>query len=252
MTTNSTTIGSLAIGINIIDVVAASDSPLKFSEIQEKTQMTKSNLYKYLNTLTQLDMLYRDPKQGDYSLGYKLSKYGSLAIDNADIISRMTPYFKEISKLTNMTTIIASWINDRPLITNIWNTNFGLNIGAHIGTQLPPHSAAGKIFAAFASSDDIKEWIQREFEGKESDFIDQFYKELPSIRKDKLAFSNEPLVPHVSSFSLPILDFKNNIIAAVTIVGFTEDIPKTSSNKMVKQVTEIVDTISRVYGYRET
>lgn len=251
MTTNNSTIGSLAIGINIIDVVAASDSPLKFSEIQEQTKITKSNLYKYLNTLTQLDMLYKDPKQGNYSLGYKLLKYGSLAMDHAELIIRMTPYFKEISKLTNMTTLIASWINNRPVITNIWNTNFGLNIGANIGTRLPLLSAAGKIFAAFPSSDDIHEWIQSEFEGKPSEFIDRFQEELSIIRKDNFAFSHEPLVRHVSSFSLPILDYKNNIIAAVAVVGFTEDIPKTSSNEMIQQVAKIVHTISQTFGYKE-
>ncbi len=56
-----TTIQSLQIGLGILDLVAKQEKPLKFTDIQELTQITKSNLYKYLNTLTQLGLLYRDP-----------------------------------------------------------------------------------------------------------------------------------------------------------------------------------------------
>ena len=149
---NKTTIGSLAIGIQIIDVVAQSETALKFSDIQEQTDITKSNLYKYLNTLTQLDLLYRDGRQGTYSLGYKCIEYGNAALYNSDFIERLTPYFKEVSTLTNMTTLLVTWVNDSPVITNIWNTNYGLNIGAQIGTKLPLLSAAGKIFAAYCAT----------------------------------------------------------------------------------------------------
>ena len=42
-----------------------------------------------------------------------------------------------------------------PVITNIWNTNYGLNIGAQIGTKLPLLSAAGKIFAAYVTNEEV-------------------------------------------------------------------------------------------------
>ena len=71
MTKSSTMIGSLAQGMNIIDIVSKSDFPLKFTDVQQQSGISKSNLYKYLNTLTQLDLLYRD-RQGSYSLGFKL------------------------------------------------------------------------------------------------------------------------------------------------------------------------------------
>lgn len=247
----TTTIGSLAQGIKIIDVIAQSESPLKFTEIQELTGISKSNLYKYLNTLTQMDLLYRDQKQGHYSLGYKFLEYGSAAMKNNDLIGRLTPYFKEISHLTNMSTSLSVWLNDTPVITNIWNTNFGLNIGAQIGTKLPLMSAAGKIFAAYANTDEVLNWIEQE-QAKHPAFpTDSFKEELEKITKSHVAFAKEPLVNHVSSWSLPILNYKNELIAAVAIIGFTEDIPKDDSSEVVQQVIQMVKEMSRSYGYKD-
>ncbi|MCU9594509.1 IclR family transcriptional regulator [Caldibacillus thermolactis] len=246
----STTIGSLIHGFNIINIIANSDTPLKFTEIQELSGLSKSNLYKYLNTLTQLEVLYRDPRQGDYSLGYKLLQYGNATIKNHDPISKLKPYCKEISDLTNMSTSLSIWLNDSPTITNIWNTNYGLNIGAQIGTKLPIMSAAGKIFAAFANSKEVYEWIKKETENNPDLDLDQLKKELENIREQHVAFAIEPLIKHVSSWSLPILNYKNELIAAVAIIGFTEEVPRAVSSEIVQKVINITKEMSNIFGYK--
>lgn len=245
----ATTIGSLAQGIHIIDIVAQSDMPLKFSEIQEKTKISKSNLYKYLNTLTHLNLLYRDLKQGHYSLGYKMLEYGSIAMQSNDLIDKLSPYFKEISTLTNMSTLLSVWINDRPVVTNIWNTNYGLNIGAQIGTELPLISATGKVFAAYANTEEKKNWIKDE-QTKIPHFDERkFQQELETIRSSHNSFAHEPLINHVSSWGLPILDFKKELVAVITIVGFSELIPKDVNSEMVQQVLAYSKEMSRIFGY---
>jgi predicted Zn-ribbon and HTH transcriptional regulator len=51
MTKNPQMIHSLQTGIQIIELIAKQEHPLKFTEIQELSGLTKSNLYKCLNTL---------------------------------------------------------------------------------------------------------------------------------------------------------------------------------------------------------
>lgn len=245
--TNSTTIGSLTTGLTIVDLVAKAESPLKFSEIQEATGITKSNLYKYLNTLLQADMLYRDPRQGDYSLGYKLVEYGSKLMQHDDVLQRMSYHLKEISTRTNMTTLLGSWVNDRPIITQIVNTNFGLNIGANIGTELPPLSSVGKMFAAFLPEEQAENWIHATLNEEQQE---QLTSELPAIRQQQFGYSKEPLVRHVSSFSFPILNFRGQLVAAIAIVGFTEDIPSTKDAKIVQDILPIIAEMSAVFGYK--
>lgn len=220
---------------------------MKFSEIQDATGITKSNLYKYLNTLIQADMLYRNPKQGDYSLGYKLLEYGSKLLQHDEILQRMSYHLKEISTRSNMTTLLGSWVNDRPVITQIVNTNFGLNIGAHIGTILPLLSSVGKVFAAFSPEDVIQEWKQASIP---ENHIASLEEELVKIRAQMFAYSKEPLVRHVSSISFPVLNYQNQIIAAIAIVGFTEDIPATKETDLIQNIMPIIVEMSAVFGYK--
>lgn len=58
-----------------------------------------------MNTLTQLELLYRDKTTGMYHLGSKLIQYGMAAIGNEDITSRITPYLQEISHNTSCTVL---------------------------------------------------------------------------------------------------------------------------------------------------
>lgn len=250
MTKSASTIGSLAQGIKILDVVAQSNYPVKFTELQQETGISKSNLYKYLNTLTQLDLLYRD-RQGSYSLGYKLLEYGNAAMKNHDITNKLSPYFKEISNITHMSTSLSIWLNNCPVITNIWNTNYGINIGAQIGTKLPLLSAGGKVFAAYANNEEVCQWMKQEQDKIPNFSEEQFQKELREIRKSYVAFANEPLVNHVSSFGVPILNYQNEIIAAVAVIGFTEDIPTDPQDEMIRKVVDICKEMSRMYGYHE-
>ena len=87
-----TTIQSLQIGMGIIESIAKQRRPLKFTEIQDLTQITKSNLYKYLNTFTQLGILYRNKDTGEYVLGSKLIEYGMSAVDQENVIDRISPF----------------------------------------------------------------------------------------------------------------------------------------------------------------
>ena len=250
MHTNAT-IGSLALGVQIIDVVAKSDEPLKFTDIQELTGISKSNLYKYLNTLTQLGLLYRDQKRGYFSLGYKFLEYGAVATQNTDFIGRLTPYFKEISTRTNMTTLLATWVNDNPVITNIWNTNFGLNIGAQVGTKLPLMSAMGKMFAAYANSFEMLNWIEQEQAKQEEFDINAFQKELKDIRKNHAFYASESLARHVSSISFPILNFHNELVCVFAIVGFTGDLPTDINVSLVQELVAMSKEMSSIFGYNE-
>lgn len=60
-------IQSLEIGLNILEIIANHKEPLKFTEIQNITSMTKSNLYKYLTTLHEFGAIQRNP-DNTYSL----------------------------------------------------------------------------------------------------------------------------------------------------------------------------------------
>jgi len=244
ITKDGSTIQSLQIGIGIIDVVINNGKPMKFVEIQEKTKMTKSNLYKYMNTLTQLGILIRENLTGLYHLGPKLIQYGSSAIGSQDVIELITPYLQTISAHSNCSVLLAVGTTNGPIIASIRSPGHTLNIGAQIGTLLPKNSSSGKIFNVFYNKLITENWrivSEPSMTGED--------KEFHRIAEEKIAFAKEPLISSISSTSIPILSYSNELVGIITVVGFTPDIPTDSSQPLSKYLSEIQQELSKTFGF---
>ena len=241
-------IQSVKTAIEIIELMVAENRPLKFSEIESITKMTKSNLHKYLNTFTSMGLLFRD-NEGTYYLGSKLIEFGNAAIGNVNLIELSAPYLKEISSLIKLTTLLSVWTNDGPVIANIWSTNLAINIGAEIGTRLPALSSAGKLYLAFKDKNKVDEWKTRELTSMSANDRKALEKEISKISDTYFSYASEPLVEHVSSFSVPILNYKKDILGSVTIVGFTPLIPGSPEHEISQIVSKKVTELSNTFGY---
>lgn len=244
-------IGSLLMGMGVLDIIASQTHPLKFTEIQELTQITKSNLYKYLNTLTHLELLYKDKKTGAYTLGPKMIAYGMAAIGQQELVTRVSPFLQESSRYTSLTTLLAVWTNSGPVIASIASTTTGLNIGAQIGTRLPILSSSGKIFSAFQSPSIVEEWKQSELQTIPEHQKEILKQEEDMIQSQMIAFAKEPLVTHVSSASVPILNYNNELIGCLTLVGFSEIVPKQPKDPFSQYLLQLSRDISNIFGYKQ-
>jgi len=244
ITNKGATIQSLQIGIGIIDIIVNNRKPMKFPEIQEKTKMTKSNLYKYMNTLTQLDLLTRENSTGLYHLGPKLIQYGTTAIGNQDVVELVTPYLQSISQHTNCSVLLAVGTTNGPVIARIWSSDQILNIGAQLGTMIPPNSSSGKIFNVFYNNHITDNW-RAVAEPSMTDEDNEFHK----IMKDKIAFAKEPLITSISSVSLPILSFSNELVGIIAVVGFSPDIPTAITDPLSQYLLKMQKEISKTFGH---
>ncbi|MFP7159194.1 IclR family transcriptional regulator [Priestia aryabhattai] len=249
---NGSTIQSLQIGMRILDVIAKQERPLKFTDIQELTQITKSNLYKYLNTFVQSNILYRDKDSSTYVLGSKLIKYGMIAANQENILDRITPLLEELNQKSSCSIIYSIWTPNGPMIIKMFNNNLGFNIGAQVGTLLPLTSSAGKIFLTFQDSPITREWKEKESKRMLPHQLAQLEGEIQSIREKEIAFAKEPIIESVSSISFPVFNYKKNLMAAVAIVGFSKQIPDNEEQDLSKYILEVSNEISVVLGYQSS
>ncbi|PTL38089.1 IclR family transcriptional regulator [Alkalicoccus saliphilus] len=240
-------IQSLQVGMSILQVVNDYRRPMKFSEILEETGITKSNLYKYLNTLIELGMLYKSYHTGRYSLGPKMVEFGMNATNNDNVIEQITPYLEEIKVEFNETVIFSKWTVGGPMILKIVHGSHIFNIGAEIGSLMPVYSATGKVFGAFASGE-IETWTKKQLEELEEEKALTLEKEFEMIRNEKISFAEEAIAPSISSLAIPILNFENNIIGTITVVGFKERMRELSRKQLAEQILIKRKIISRIFG----
>jgi DNA-binding IclR family transcriptional regulator len=130
------------------------------------------------------------------------------------------------------------------------NKNRGINIGAQIGTLLPLRSASGKVFMAFLDEQMIRDWKEKEIMQIPSEKVSLLEDECKIIRENEIAFAKEPLVPSVSSVSIPVLNYKKKLLGSVTVVGFSEVIPQNEHHELSRYLVDISKEISGCFGFR--
>ena len=74
-------------------------------------------------------------------------------------------------------------------------------------------------------------------------------KEFKNITETKIAFASEPLVASISSVSIPILDYSQELVGTLTVVGFTPDIPKDIHAPISRYLLMIQKEVSKAFGY---
>lgn len=240
-------IQSLEIGLKLLETIATHKEPLKFSEIQNITSMTKSNLYKYLTTLHDFGAIQRNP-DNTYSLGHKLIKLGNIAQGQSPLVEVVMPYLKNISEETGLTALLAVPSAGGPLVSYISDTLYGINIGAQIGTNLPINTSTGVVCATFRN-DLLQPWFDSELSKLNEDGQKQLLLDMEMTRKLYYASKTEPLVSHVSSFSVPILNYEEQLLGAITIVGYTKTVPNNENHPTSQYIMNIGMEISSYYGF---
>lgn len=238
-----TTIQSLQTGLQLLELIIKQKKPLKFIEIQQLTEMTKSNLYKYLTTFTQLEYLNKDPITHTYSIGHKLIEVGTIVQNNTSIIEIANPYMAAFTKQTGLTALIALPTHEGPFIKKIWSVTYGINIGAQQGTILPLVSSTGLITAAFGQPSEINEWIQNNIVASEKKLL---LAELTKAKKQGYISKSEPLVQHISSCSIPILNSEGILIAAITVVGY-KNIINESQQEIVERLQQVAKKLANLF-----
>ncbi len=224
---------------------------MKFTDIQELSQITKSNLYKYLNTLTQQGILFRDKESGAYVLGSKLIEYGMAAVNQENVLDRIQPFLFELNKELKETILFSTWTNNGPMVVKVVSSNYTLNIGAQIGTFLPFFSSTGKICAAFVEPYNTAKWKEQYYNGITIEQQQELEIEIQTVKTRKLAFTSEPLVPSVSSIAFPILNFKQEFLGSITIVGFADFLVSGQDQEKMNYINAKFKEISASFGYRE-
>lgn len=243
------TIQSLQVGFTIIDVIADYGRPIPVKEIHERTKISKSNLYKYLNTLTLLGVVYKD-KAGRYTLGSRMIDYVMKAVNQENIIERLIPAMQEINRKCSESVALQIWTQNGPMVVHVLNSNRLMNLSAQIGTYMPIHSAAGKIFASFMDDAQVQHWKEQEFKHLTPQEIEHLEQEFIDIRKNHISFAKESMVPNVSSISIPILNFRSQLLAAITIVGFQQTIPLNIEHPLCQYLIRKGKEISTLFGLR--
>ena len=196
---------------------------MALKEIDAACGMAPSKAHRYLHSLVASGLVAQQKRSGKYDLGLFALRLGASAIRRIDVVNRVSDHLEDLVDQLKMPAHIAIWSHEGPLAVRRQRTPEALISPDVLGSVFPLlRSATGNVFLAYLPESLTRPFVaaevQRESELENS--IDFDITEITrSVREQGYAMTLGTFVPHYVGIAAPIVNWDDEICAAVTIVA---------------------------------
>lgn len=218
-------LSSISNSMKILDLLGEEEM-LGVAEISTKLSMNKTSVFRYLYTLEAGGYVYKtfDAK---YMLGKKFVYMASIVEERQSELGRARPMLTELRDTINETVHLSILLPDLDMmfVEKVSSTQ-SLRMRSKVGYQIPAYqSGSGKVLlAGLMGTEREKEITRIQFEKKTALTImshEALLKELKKVQERGYGEENGEAEEGLSCLAVPISNYKNETIAAISISGPT-------------------------------
>lgn len=206
-----------------MDLIADAEAPLRFAELQKRSQLPKPTFARIIRTLIAFGLVHQNGIKGTYTLGSRFMELSHRVWDTFDLVSFASP---ELDRLSNdLGETIALCRLDGSTVQYISErSGSGLGVRVETGRRAPLHStAAGKVLLAFQEpsvSRPLIEQLELERFTKNTLTTPQaLAADLAVIRARGYAVSFEEHLAGVNSVAVAIVGQDGSPVGALVVLG---------------------------------
>lgn len=215
--------------------------------------MPKTSVHRLLLTLEDSGYVVQEKQRGNYCLSFKLFSIGSRMLGHTNLVDIARPFCRELLQATDETVNLCVVSGTEMLVVDKQVTSQMLRQDSIIGSSFPLfQSASGKIFLAFAETDETEKslaLIQEDFPNISSEqMMSALHSELVGVKETGIAYDYEEVFKGVRCTAAPIFDFQNKLVATLSISAPTVRLNKKTSSNIERHLLETVTKISQRLG----
>lgn len=241
--------------LDIIEVLSESRQSLGVTQIAKLTGLSKTTVFRLLNTLMQAGYVQKESNDSDYKLGVKFLKISSSILERQDIRDIAKPYLKKLSDLTKEIVHLAIMdINEVVYIDKVENSEHTMRIFSTVGNRSPMHcTGLGKVFLSGLSGAEVEEIVAQrgltQYTNNTITCLDHLKKELEQIRQKGYAFDQMEHEIGIWCVAAPVFDRKGKMIAAISVTAPDIYLSPQRKSELAHEVVGATKEISRQLGY---
>ena len=249
---------SIEKSIQILNYLSSMERSVGITELSSKLSFPKSTIHRMLNILLKYSLVYQEKETFKYKLGMQVAQYSNSFYNSFDFRQIAKSILKEVCWETKLTAFLTTWYNGKGIcidsITPSFNTN--TNLFVDIGKEMPFHCAASaKVLLAYQPPKEIKSIINKKnlhkYTPKTITDPKELEKHLIEIKGNGFAFCDEELEEGVKAISVPVKNINREVIASITITGFSKRISKNNIGKFTTILINSSKKISEMLGYKK-
>ena len=145
--------GTVGKALEVLDAVAAYQRPVRFTELLEGSKFPKATLYRFLQTLTNQNLLSHDPDTGSYSLGLRLIRLAHTAWEQASLAPIARPYVEHLAAEAGESVHLAQMDNGQVIFVEKLKATDRFETLAQVGKVAPAITGEDLDGETFSLSD---------------------------------------------------------------------------------------------------
>lgn len=237
-------------GLRILNLVASSEGPMRFTTLLEASSLPKGTLHRILQTLIDERYLSFDERDQTYGLGSKPFQLAHRVWDQFDLRGAAAPELERLADLTGEAVRLGVLDGDKVLYIDQRDTPRQVRLANGVGARSAIHATAlGKAIAAhmteagrrhILTGADLESYTDHTI--VEAGDLDQ---QLNIIKARGYAISVREQHDDVSAVAAPILDHRARPLGAIGIVGPSY---RLSTETLHSFGREVIEAARRIAG----
>lgn len=211
--------------LQVLEALALSEQPRGVSDLARELKLSKSNVYRLLETLRESSYVDRVNGGKAFEPTLKVWRLGARVAARLDIKAAAGTYLLELRDKTKETARLTVLQGDQGICIEQIETQHPLRVQTPIGGVLLLYcSATGKAMLAFQSSEmiDRVSSSMEKFTTATAATRQELLRELEQIRRDGFAINRGERIKGVCGVAAPVVDRSGAVNAAIGISGPAE------------------------------
>ncbi len=238
---------------DIIELLSKESRSIAMTEIGRRLNLHKSTVHRLLSSLRDRGYVEKETGTGNYKLGLGFVELASLYLNSLELKTEASPFLNQLTKQTGQTTFLATRDGAEIVYIDKVETYNSLRRYTIIGKRLPMHATSlGKAMLSGFSDKEIEELYPDKklavMTKKTVPTADALMAEIRQIRERGWSIDDEESEKGTRCVGAPIFDYRDRVIAAVSLAWDMTIHPDITWNDYARQVVKCAADISIKMG----
>lgn len=248
-------IESIKRAIKILNSFTPNEKYLGITELGKRLNLHRSTVYRILVTLASEGVVVKNQDNQKYRLGIILFKWGSIVQNQMEIREYALPVMKDLAQKTKESVDLNVIFGRKRVSIEKIESSKDVRRVIKLGESLPLYTGgSGKVLLAFLPDEEIEKFLQEEklvsFTKNTITNPEKLLKNLKEIREKGYAIAIDERIAGATTIGAPIFDYKNRVVASISISGPTERFTKQKIKIFIPLAKEAAMKISVLLGYQ--
>jgi DNA-binding IclR family transcriptional regulator len=245
-------VGSVETAGVILSALVQCGGSARLKQLEECTGIHSATLHRYLQSLIETGLVWREPDSNRYTFGLLAFRIGGMASRDKDLVSKLAPILSEFSETIGETSAIGMWSGGGAYIAEWFGTKRMISIALNPGVSLSlTKTSTGMMLAACLPRELTEPAIVRECaEGGRSAGrdVEDVYREMERTRRAGICRVKGTHIAGITSLSLPLFNADGSVAFVVSVVGSEGGMNSSVNGPIAEALVKLQQRLSRFIG----